>query len=406
MTEIRKVDTAREIQAFLDFPRTLYAKDPNWVCPLDIEIRNLLFNRAKNPSFRDGNARAFVAYRKGRAVGRIAAFFQRKRAMKFEQPTGGVGFFECIDDDEVAFALFDAAQNQLRAWGMEAMDGPVNFGENDRHTGLLVSGFSQTAYGMPYNPPYYLRFFEKYGFEVFFCQSSKELDLTRPAPERFVRITRYAQEKYKVSVRYATRDKLEQFGEYFREIYNEAWRFHQHFVPIERDQMRGILAELKLILIEEMTIFGFVNGEPAGFLICLPDLNQIIKPFRGKLSWWEALLFFWRRRNKFEWYRKRGILNRGRVMIMGVKPKFQKHGVESAMAILPMDDCRRLGFKTIELSWVGDFNPAMKAVMDATGATEVREHRTFRYIFDPQKRAAAQRARAIAMDHRTQAHDF
>lgn len=405
MIEIRKVDTAAEIQAFLDFPRALYAQDPNWVCPLDMELRNLLFNRAKNPSFKDGDARCFVAYKKGRVVGRIAAFYQKKRAKKFDQPTGGLGFFECIDDDATAFALFDAAQNQLRAWGMEAMDGPVNFGENDRNTGLLVDGFSQTAYGMPYNPRYYLRFFEKYGFDVFFTQFSKELDLAQPPPERFVKITKYAQEKYNVTVKYASKDKLDVYGEYFREIYNDAWRFHEHFVPIENEQIRQIVAELKMILIEEMTIFAFVNGEPAGFLICLPDLNQIIKPFRGKLSILDGLLFMWRKRNKFEWYRKNGILTRGRVIIMGVKPKFQKHGVESAMVILPMDDCRRLGFKKVELSWVGDFNPGMKAVMDATGAAFAREHRTFRYIFDPEKRAAAQKARAVAIDNRAKAKE-
>jgi GNAT superfamily N-acetyltransferase len=369
-------------------------------------IAKFTFQPKKNPSFKDGDAVAFTARKNGRVVGRIAAFYQRKRAKKFQQPTGGLGFFESVDDEQVAFALFDAAKRQLQSWGMEAMDGPVNFGENDRNTGLLVEGFTQTAYGMPYNPPYYMRFFENYGFEVFFSQSSKELDLTQPAPERFVKITKYAQEKYKVAVKYATHDKLDVFGEYFREIYNDAWRFHEHFVPLEADQVRQIVSELKIILIEEMTIFAFVDGEPAGFLICLPDINQIIKPFRGRMSLWDGLMFMWRKRNKFEWYRKRGILTRGRVMIMGVKPKFQKHGVESAMAILPMDDCRKLGFKTIKLSWVGDFNPGMKAVMDATGAAFAHEHRTYRYLFDPKKRAATVKAQSISIDNRAQAKNY
>jgi GNAT superfamily N-acetyltransferase len=330
----------------------------------------------------------------------VAAFINDRRAHKFAQPTGGLGFFECINDRAVAFALFDAAQGWLRHHGMEAMDGPINFGENDRYWGLLVDGFMRQGFGMPYNPPYYRSFFEEYGFEVYFEQVTKHLDLrpAQPFPERFMRIHEWSKHRSQIEVRPFDLGRREAYGRYFMEIYNDAWQYHENFSPLTPEQITKLIADLSPVLIEELAIFAFVKGEPAGFAIALPDLNQVFAPLGGKLTFWQALLFLWRKRNKFAWYRRRGILTRARVVIMGVKPKFQKLGVESALIAEPVQWIRHLGFTELELGWVGDFNPKMRALLDATEAEYAKTHYTYRYVFDPvQRQAVRQRSEVIPM---------
>lgn len=385
---IREVTEKKAFQRFLDFPRELYANDPNWVAYLDMNIRDV-FNPKKNPFYAHGDATQFLAVNpNNEVVGRIAAFINEKKARKFRQPTGGIGFFEAINDQEVAFALFDAAKEWLAARGMEAMDGPINFGENDQYWGLLVEGFTQPAYGMPYNPPYYQNFFEQYGFQLYFEQVSKNLKIAQenPVPERFQKIYEWIRKKGKVEIRYAKKSQLDVFARDFMTVYNDAWQFHPNFTPITKEQIDQMINQLKQVLIEELAVFAYIDNEPAGFVVALPDLNQIFKPFRGKMGLWQIVQFLWRRRNQFAWYRKRGILTRARVIIMGVRPKFQKFGVETAMIMEPMPDAVKIGLKEIELSWVGDFNPKMRAILDATGAEFAHRHHTYRFVFDPEKR--------------------
>lgn len=377
---IQKVEDRKTEASFLDCPRLLYKDDPNWVCPLDLEIRNI-FNPKKNKFFAHGEAARWTLLdEKKRPVGRVAAFINEKKARGFEQPTGGVGFFEARNDQAEANLLFDTAKAWLAGRGIEAMDGPINFGENDRFWGLQVEGFSQPFVGMLYNPPYYIDLYENYGFRPYFEQVSRVLDISRP-PERFARIAERVAQNNKVSYAFASRKQMDKFAKDFLTIYNDAWRHHPNFTPIDAAQLEGMIEELRFVMVEQMCIFAYVEGEPAGFIICLPDLNQIIKPFRGKPNLIQKLQLLWRKRGQFAWYRKRGILTQGRVIIMGVRPKFQRHGLESGMTITPMADVHEMGFQHIELGWVGDFNPAMQRVLEATGARERKVYRTYRHLF-------------------------
>ncbi|HVW99827.1 MAG TPA: hypothetical protein VHA52_05270, partial [Candidatus Babeliaceae bacterium] len=161
---IVEVQDKQAKKAFLNAARNVYKNDPNWVCPLDNEVETV-FDPQKNNFHQHGKCTRWVLIDKnGNPVGRIAAFVNNSKAYNYEQPTGGIGFFECIDNEEYAFALFDTAKEWLQQQGMKAMDGPINFGENDSFWGLLVEGFTQPSYGMTYNPPYYRAFFEHYGF--------------------------------------------------------------------------------------------------------------------------------------------------------------------------------------------------------------------------------------------------
>jgi hypothetical protein len=398
--KIIEVETPEQGRIFLDIAKQLYANDEHWVCPLDFEIEGI-FTPQKNPFFKHGTATRWILQQEdGKFVGRVAAFINEKKAKNYEVPTGGMGFFECIEDIEAAFLLFNTAKEWLSKKGMQAMDGPINFGENDRYWGLLVHGYTHPAYGMPYNFPYYKTFFEAYGFKMFYEQISNHLDISNPLPERFQKITEWVIRKPGIRIELVTPDKLYEFGMDFLNIYNDAWQFHENFSPMTETQVKALVEELKDIMIGELICFAYVENDPAGFMICLPDINQIIKPLKGKFGWYQKLLLGWRRRNKFEWYRKRGILTRGRVTIMGVKPKYQKYGLESGLIMVPMPHARAMGFKEIELSWVGDFNPKMRNLHEATGSRLGKIHHTYRYFFDPAYEGS--RSRIIAVDTKDQ----
>ncbi|MCS7153829.1 MAG: GNAT family N-acetyltransferase [Bacteroidia bacterium] len=395
---VTAAQTPAQKQVFLDFPRELYKDDPNWVGPLDMELK-ALFNPKKNPHFAEGEAQWWIALdARGRCVGRLATFIYYPKARRYVVPTGGMGFFECVEDYTVAEALLSQGQAWLEARGMEAADACINFGENDRFWGVLIEGFdTPPSYGMPYNKPYYAEFLTRYGFELYFRQESRELDL-RQIPERIIRIAQRAAQKEGVTFAYPDMRNLRKYALDFMTIYNDAWQFHEHFVPLSEERVMRLVENLKPILIEEMIYFAYVDNEPAGLILAIPDLNQIFRPWRGRPTLWQLIQFLWRKRNKYAWYRQRKILTRARVMLMGVRPKYQKRGLESALAYLPVPPVIEMGITHAELSWVGDFNPAMLAILEATQARRSRVHATFRYYFTEAARQRAHAAeRAIIM---------
>jgi GNAT superfamily N-acetyltransferase len=395
-----EVTTEAQKNEFLDFAKRLYKDDPYWVCPLDFEINNI-FNPKKNPFYQHGKAiRWIFEDQDGNTIGRVAAFINDKKANHFDVPTGGMGFFECIENREAAEYIFHTCREWLMHNKMQAMDGPINFGENDRYWGLLIDGFTHPAYGMPYNKPYYTDFFEKFGFKMYYQQVSNHLNISKPMPERFEKITQWILDKPGIHAELVTKDNLLKYGMDFLNIYNDAWQFHENFTPMTEQQVVALIDELREIMIPELICFVYVENDPAGFMICLPDLNQIIKPLKGRFGLLEKIQLWWRRRNNFEWYRKKGILNRGRVTIMGVKPKYQKYGLESALIMVPMPHARAMGFKEMELSWVGDFNPKMRKLHEATGSKLGKIHHTYRYYFDPEHEA--KRSSIIAVDTKEQ----
>lgn len=370
-------------KAFFGVTRILYKDDPHWVCPLDQDIEDI-FKPEKNIFFTHGEAiRWILRDESGTVVGRIAAFINEKKAFSYEMPTGGIGFFECINNQEAANFLFDTAKAWLSERKMEAMDGPINFGENDRYWGLLVEGFTQPTFQMYHHLPYYKDLFETYGFQVYFEQNSNEMDLNRPLPERFEKIARWVMQKDGIEFKHGSWKTKWKYAKVLQEVYNDAWQYHENFTPLQEKQLARLMKDFRFIAIHAFLPYVEVKGEPAAFILCIPDLNQIFKPIKGQFSLWKKLLFLWRSRNEFAWYRKRGILTRGRVIIMGAKPKFQKYGLEAGMIISSFDYSKAMGFKAIELSWVGDFNPKMERLHEATGATHIHKHITYRCPFDP-----------------------
>lgn len=370
---ITEVSNPKEQQAFLDLVRKIYADDPNFICPLDKDVE-ATFHPETNSFFQHGSCiRWILINEKGEHIGRIAAFINDKKAYQHEVPTGGIGYFECIDDQQAANLLFDTAKAWLSNKGMKAMDGPINFGENDTFWGLLVEGFTAPSYGMNYHKPYYHALFKNYGFEKEYEQITNHLDLRLPFPERFTKIAEWVAGKEGYRFEHLKVSEFDRYAADFMEIYNDAWQGFENFVPLNKDIVMDSFRKMKLIMDEKLIWFAYVNNEPVSFVVILPDANQLIKSFNGKLGLWQKIQFVY---NKWKGVR------RMRAVVMGTKIAFQKHGLESALFIkLKNYVIPKNQYDELELSWVGDFNDKMIAIHQATGATFGKRHLTMRKIF-------------------------
>jgi GNAT superfamily N-acetyltransferase len=374
-----RVTDSKTGRMFLDAARVIYKDDKTWVCPLDSDI-NAVFDPARNTYFRHGKAERWVLTNdSGDLTGRIAAFIDFNLANTYDQPTGGMGFFECVNDPEPAFLLFDTAKGWLKENGMEAMDGPINFGETDKYWGLLVNGFTHPSFGIAYNPPYYKDLFEKYGFGVYYKMEGFHLSLKEPIPERFIKIAEWVANKPGYDFRHFTWKNEDKFVSDFAEVFNEAWAsFKQNFEPLEKEYIKEVLRKAKPILEEEFIWIAYFENKPIGIYLMFPDLNQILKHLNGKLTPVAMA--------KFLWYRQRKAITRARGMLMGVIPKYQGLGIESAFIFKLIDVFKRKPHYTeLEFSWVGDFNPKMRKIFVSVGSVPAKDYITYRYLFDRNK---------------------
>ena len=372
--KIIEVNNKKTIKDFLDTAKILYKGDKFWVCPLDQEIETI-FDSSKNVFFSHGEATRWVLKNdKDELIGRVAAFINTKKANNYAQPTGGMGFFECINDKNAAYLLFDTCKSWLEERGMEAMDGPINFGENDRFWGLLVEGFMHPGYGMQYHHPYYKELFESYGFEFYFEQVSNHLNLKKPFPERFWKIAEWVSKKKEFQFEHFQFANTEKYINDLKKVYDTAWAYHENFTPIEESDLRNTLNNAKSIIEEEFIWFAYHEGEPIAFLVMFPDINQVLKHLNGKMNFLNKI--------KFANLIKKKTITRARIVIMGVVPKFQKSGIESAI-FWNLDKIMKPKphYTEIELSWVGDFNPKMRALHESVGAIFGKRHITYRKLF-------------------------
>ncbi len=384
-----EVSTKQTRRRFLDLVETVYQGDANYVRPLDSEVE-AVFDPAQNHFFQHGEAARWILLNDDdQVIGRVAAFINKRKAFTFQQPTGGMGFFECIDNGEAAMMLFNRCRDWLAARGMMAMDGPVNFGENDVNWGLLVEGFTHPGFGMSYNPPYYKTFFEAYGFQFYFEQVSNHLDFTKPFPDRFWKIAEWCMKKPELSFRHFSYKEADQFIRDMKEVYDDAWKFHENFTPMDISTLQKGLEKAKSFLDPELIWYVYHNDEPIAFLVQFPDVNQILKHLHGKLHLWNKI--------KFLWLKYRKTITRSRIVIMGVKPKYQRYGVESGIFWHLNEVLKhKPQYTEVELSWVGDFNPKMRALHESVGATFAKRHITYRKIFSSD--SVIQRSTIIPVD--------
>ena len=371
---IVEVTDKKSSKEFLELQRKLYKNDPNFISPLDKDIE-AVFDPKLNNFHSHGIIKRWIAKNDmGKTVGRIAAFINHQKNKNPDFIIGGIGFFESINDEKIAFLLFNTARQWLRQNNAKAMDGPINFGENDKYWGLLVEGFVPPSMGMNYNPPYYQTLFEKYGFVKQYDQYTNVIHVSKPFPERFSKIADWIANKPEYKFVHFENKHFKKFAKDFQEIYNDAWSEFEDFTPIQLDTLKESFREMKPIVDEKIIWFAYCNDEPIGFVLALPDINVLLKSFNGKLNLWNKLRFFWKL--------KTTTIDRIRFIVMGCKRKFQNKGIESGMIRqLQLETLPRNTIKQAELAWVGDWNTKMIAIHEATGATREKVHRTYRYTF-------------------------
>ncbi len=369
--EVLEVNNQQLKKIFIQLPKVLYKKDPSFIAPLDNDIA-AIFDPSRNSYFQHGVCTRWVLKDQDKYIGRIAAFINFDKSSIKKVPTGGIGFFECIENTAAANLLFDTAIRWLKDKGMQAVEGPINFGENDKYWGLLIEGFKSPSLGMNYNPPYYQQFFESYGFKKEYDQFTNFLDATIPMPARFTKISDWVMRKPGYSFKHFEKKAFKQFAKDFLEVYNDAWSDFENFTPLDMPTIEESFRQMKSIMDPKIIWFAYHENEPIAFILCLPDINQILKHVNGKLNFWGKL--------KFLYYKNTTVVDRIRIIIMGCKQKFQQHGIESALIRCLQNEVLPRGtVKGVELAWVGDFNKKMLALHEATGAIRDKVHRTYVY---------------------------
>ncbi|MCU0358982.1 MAG: hypothetical protein MUE95_15575 [Cyclobacteriaceae bacterium] len=376
---IHAADNTRRKRDFLDVHVQLNRFNPDWIQPLDKDIEGV-FDPKTNKAFRNGEAIRWVAYDGGgHLLGRIAAYIHKRYRNKGDQfPVGGIGFFDCINDQNTANQLFDTAKNWLVGKGVQGMDGPINFGERDKWWGLLVEGFHPPLYGMPYNPPYYQQLFEVYGFEVFYNQICWYLPVASEnaqlQPKFYQTHDRFLDKPEFKAVKLDKR-QLDKFARDFCTVYNKAWASHAGNKEMSEEQARKLFRSMKPILDETLMWFTYHNEEPIAIWLNIPDLNQAFRHLHGKFGWWQKL--------KFMYLMWRGVCDRFVGLVFGIVPEFQGKGVDYFMIVEAEKVIKKKGqYKSVELMWQGDFNPKMLNISQNLGGIHSRRLITYRYIFD------------------------
>jgi hypothetical protein len=373
LTAVQDPAQARE---FLQVNVDILGGMPEYIRPLDKDIEQV-FDPKKNKAFRYGEAARWILKdENGQTLGRIAAFVNRRYKSKGDEfPVGGIGFFDCINNQEAADQLFDVAKHWLIQRGMQAMDGPINFGERDTWWGLVTEGFHEPLYRMNFNAPYYRNLFENYGFKMFFEQICFGMDPKKPFSKKLM--DRHAQVAADPAYRAAHIDirQLDLYAGYFTEVYNKAWAGHGGMKQLKLEQVKGMFRQMKPFLEERLIWFVYHHEKPVAMFVNIPDLNQWFKYLNGKFGLLQKMKFLWlvktKKNKKFTG------------LVFGIIPEYQGKGIDSFLIAETGKMVLILPYTEYEMEWVGDFNPKMINMIRTMADTyPSRKLKTYRYIFD------------------------
>ena len=359
-------DTRRDLKRFIDFAWEIYRGDPHWVPPLKRDMR-VAFDREKHPFHRHSEVQPFLALRGDRVVGRICAVRNRRHEEFHDEPVGFFGFFESIDDADVATALFDAVREWLRERGLEVMRGPTSFSTNEV-AGLLVEGESGPPYVMmAHNPPYYAELIEGYGFVKAKDLLAWAMDNEEPTYlERAERIV--TRRNPDLTVRTLDRSRYDEELERVRAVYNEAWEKNWGFVPMSDAEIDFMADELRLVIEPRLALFmEDGEGETIGFGLALPDFNQVLSRIDGRLFPFGLLKALWLRRK----------IDRMRVIILGIVPQHRGKGLDALLYVRLFREAAAIGITWGEMSWILEDNHAMNAAIQRFGARLFRTYRIY-----------------------------
>lgn len=366
---IEQADTA--CPAFLALPYDLYRSQPTWRAPLRMERSHQI--GAKNPAYKAIEACFILARQSGRFVGRIAVFINADHDAAHDEGTAFFGYFDCIDDPDVADRLLQSAKDWAKSQGRARLRGPAMWSVNEE-VGLLIEGFDHPpAVMMPYGHPYLVAAIERNGFQKAVDLYAFRADLREGAPTVTLVKKLRASADADAGLRWRSLDKKDFMGDVHRarEIFNDAWSDNFGFIPFSETQFTHMAKEMKPIMFGDGFQIGFIDDEPAAFIWMIPDVNELVCGFDGKLlpfNWAKLLLRL-----------KRKQVGKGRVPLMGLKRKFQKgrRGVALTTEICSraFDAGKAQGFSQCELSWVLADNRSMTGICELVGADRYKTYR-------------------------------
>lgn len=363
---VRPIHSKQEEKTFIQFPWRIYRGNPAWVPPLRMDRRKLI-DRKKNPFYKHAAMELFVAERNGEMVGRIAAIVNDNHIKEHNEKVGFFGFFECVDDAAVARALFDAAGSWLKERGMEAMRGPASPSVNDEY-GMLIDGFHlPPAILMAYNPDYYPRLVEQYGFAKAKDLYAYYVHKDRVFSDKLTRVSELVKRKEGIVFRTLNMKDFDSEVSRIREIYNRGWERNWGEVPMTEEEFRYVAADLKQIVIPELVIIAEARGRPVGFAMSLPDLNQIlIRNRRGYLIPGIIRLLLFKKR-----------VDAVRIVILGVLPEYLNSGIGGVLFYETAQRAIANGYYHGEASWVVEDNVMMNRGAQLLNAERTKTYRVY-----------------------------
>ena len=370
---VTEVTSSAERDAFIKLPWQIYAGDPVWAPPLIIERKEFL-NRKKHPFYQHGDAALFLARRGSEIVGRIMASDDPKYNALHESNVGCFGLFESVDDREVASALFERASAWARARGRSEIMGPIDYSTNYM-CGLLVRGFEHPPMILTsHNPPYYADLIESWGF-------TKAMDLyawwfadPARAEKRLRRLASALKNRQPPTIRAINLREIGQESRRLRELYNEAWQNNWGYVPFTPAEFDYMTKELKPLVIPDLTLIAEVDGQPAGFILCVPDINAALRHVNGRLTTFGLPIGL----AKLLYHKRR--LKRMRLVALGVVPKFRRSGVAEMLVLRIIENGMLQRGYFGECSLTLEDNHMINRFMEAIGADPYKTYRIYRRL--------------------------
>lgn len=363
--KIKKVETKMELNTFIKSQWKFYKNNPYWVPPLLMERKHLL-DKDKNPFFKAADADYFIAYRNNEIVGRIAAIKNDVHLKYHNDNTGFFGFFESIDDQQVANALFDTAKNWLKQKGLSKMLGPANPSSNDEY-GMLYKGFDDPPrIMMTYNPQYYNNLCEKYGMVKAKDLLAYKLENHKVmSSEKLKRVQQLARERYRLKITQLDMKNFKSELDKVKYVYNKAWAPNWGFVPLSDEQIDAMAKDLKPLAEPSLVLFGEIDNQLVGFALVMLDYNQIFINMNGRLLPFNFIKLFTQKK-KITW---------ARIITLGIIPEYQKKGLDSVFYWEIVNRAHAIGIDLGEASWILEDNDMMNRGANVMGGDPYKKYR-------------------------------
>jgi GNAT superfamily N-acetyltransferase len=365
--KVYPVETSKQFNQFIKLPWKIYKDDPNWVPHLLVDRKKIL-DRKKNPFFEHAEAEYYLAEINGEVIGRIAAIKNDLHNEYHKGNEGFFGFFECIDNQEAANALFDTAKEWLRKKGLTKMMGPANPSSNDEW-GMLLKGFDDPPrLLMTYNPEYYLRLCDNYGFKKAKDLYAIKLETDKVlSSEKLVRGQELVKKRSGLVISELDMKNFEKELEKVKEVYNKAWAPNWGFVPLTEKEIEAMAKDLKQLAEPKLVLFGEIGGKLVGFALVMLDYNQIFKKMNGRLFPFGFLKLFTEKK-KITW---------SRIITLGIIPEYQKKGLDSVFYYEIVKRAAALGIFLGEASWILEDNEMMLRGAELMNGERYKEYRIY-----------------------------